>query len=48
MRVIKIGFNEVAPTISLKKKIHLVGLKIFLQSSKLEKLAIKGQLHART
>jgi hypothetical protein len=48
MRGVKIRFNDVAPTITSKKKIHVVGLKIFLQSSEEEESARKGQLYART
>jgi hypothetical protein len=44
----EIGFNGVTPTILSKKKIHEVGLKFFIQSSKEKKSAIKGQLCART
>jgi hypothetical protein len=48
MRGIKIGFNEVAPTIPLKKKIRVVGLKISIHSFEEKKSAIKGQLRAKT
>jgi hypothetical protein len=47
-RGFKVGFNDVAPTIPSKKKIHMVGLKISLQSSEEEELVIKGQLCAMT
>jgi hypothetical protein len=42
MRGIKVGFNEVASTISSKKKIHVVGLKFFIHIFEEKKLAIKG------
>jgi hypothetical protein len=48
MRGIKVGFDEVAPTIPLKKKIHVVGLKISIQSVAEKKWSINGQLHTRT
>jgi hypothetical protein len=41
MRGIKIGFNEVGPTIPSKKKLYVVGLRISIQNSKEEKSAIK-------
>jgi hypothetical protein len=47
MRGIKVGFDEVAPTIPSKRKIHVVGSKIYIQSP-VEKMVIKGQLRART
>jgi hypothetical protein len=37
----KVGFNEVAPTIPSKKKIHMVGLKISIQCSKEKKSVAK-------
>jgi hypothetical protein len=40
-RGIKIGFNDVAPTIPPKKKIYVVELKISIQSSEEEKVALK-------
>jgi hypothetical protein len=48
MRGIKIGFNGVTPTIPLKKKIHVEGLKISIHSSEEKKSAIKRQLCAMT
>jgi hypothetical protein len=48
MRGIKIGFNGVTLAIPLKKKIHVVGLNISIQSSGENKSAIKGQFRTRT
>jgi hypothetical protein len=41
MRDTKVGFNEVVPTITSKKKIHMVGLNISIQYSEEKKSAAK-------